>query len=132
MNLIWVEVSICSFFCLATGIKATQSHGFLSLALYLTYYTPLYLKQIITTSTQSLHQFFKCNCRPLYKAFQHSFSVHQDLNQKKNAHCDRHSVFRNTPQKNFVLFPHNTCKKQREKIMTQKSMQVFILSKALG
>jgi hypothetical protein len=37
--------------CLSTGIKATQSHGFLSLALYLTYYTPLYLKQIITTST---------------------------------------------------------------------------------
>jgi hypothetical protein len=36
--------------CLSIGIKAIHSHGFLSLALYLTYYTPLYLKQI-TTST---------------------------------------------------------------------------------
>jgi hypothetical protein len=61
-----------------------------------------------------------------------SFTAHRVFQPWKNAHCDRHSVFQNTPQKKIVLFPHNTCKIRWEKIITQKSMQVFRVSKALG
>jgi hypothetical protein len=77
-------------FMLSTGIKATQSHGFLSLALYLTYYTPLYLKQRMTTSTIACTNFSSVIVDHFRK---HFFFFHSSLSISTPKNCPLWQAF---------------------------------------